>query len=333
MRKTSISLLVALGLIFQITSNSSISASTEAPPVFESVNLVTKSNSYAPGDILTVEAIISGGDPEVTNIAFYPTAKWGLGIGNIVFNKGIPTGEWLPEFQSVSSIRVSGQLKTTFRFSMIVQQQTEPGTYQIGRGIYAKDATGLAVLSEKLPTVTVLNSKILAPGVLKPSKNYEQISLDFLTSAKDFSAPIELPRISDKGSPIWWIKTGGPGCELRGARFAYEYPDTIVFRDSGGVCSLNIRTIGDDYFAPFTADITLNVPKKNDSSTPISKSPSPVKVFKNCTELNKVYPGGVALPGAVNAGGMTKLPPAFDKKLYEANKKSDRDKDGIACEK
>ena len=57
------------------------------------------------------------------------------------------------------------------------------------------------------------------------------------------------------------------------------------------------------------------------------------KVFKNCTELNKVYPGGVALPGAVNTGGMTKLTPKFDKKLYEANKKSDRDKDGIACEK
>lgn len=57
------------------------------------------------------------------------------------------------------------------------------------------------------------------------------------------------------------------------------------------------------------------------------------KVFKNCTELNKVYPGGVALPGAVNDGGMTRLAPKFDKKLYEANKKSDRDKDGIACEK
>ena len=57
------------------------------------------------------------------------------------------------------------------------------------------------------------------------------------------------------------------------------------------------------------------------------------KVFKNCTELNKAYPGGVALPGAVNTGGMTKLTPKFDKKLYEANKKSDRDKDGISCEK
>ena len=57
------------------------------------------------------------------------------------------------------------------------------------------------------------------------------------------------------------------------------------------------------------------------------------KVFKNCTELNKVYPGGVALPGAINAGGATMKEPKYDKALYIANKKSDRDKDGIACEK
>lgn len=57
------------------------------------------------------------------------------------------------------------------------------------------------------------------------------------------------------------------------------------------------------------------------------------KVFKNCTELNKVYPGGVALPGAINQGGATKMMPIINKKVYEANKKSDRDKDGIACEK
>jgi len=43
--------------------------------------------------------------------------------------------------------------------------------------------------------------------------------------------------------------------------------------------------------------------------------------------------GGVALPGAMNACGATKKTPKYDKKLYEANKKSDRDKDGIACEK
>lgn len=57
------------------------------------------------------------------------------------------------------------------------------------------------------------------------------------------------------------------------------------------------------------------------------------KKFKNCTELNKVYPGGVALPSAINAGGATKKEPKYDKALYKANKKSDRDGDGIACEK
>jgi hypothetical protein len=67
------------------------------------------------------------------------------------------------------------------------------------------------------------------------------------------------------------------------------------------------------------------------SVTPSSQAAA--KVFKNCTVLNKVYPGGVALPGAVNAGGMTKKEPKYDKALYNANKKSDRDKDGIACEK
>jgi hypothetical protein len=65
----------------------------------------------------------------------------------------------------------------------------------------------------------------------------------------------------------------------------------------------------------------------------VPTSQAAAKVFKNCTELNKVYPGGVALPGAVNSGGVTKKTPKYDKKLYLANKKSDRDKDGIACEK
>jgi len=64
-----------------------------------------------------------------------------------------------------------------------------------------------------------------------------------------------------------------------------------------------------------------------------STSNAAAKKFKNCTELNKVYPGGVALPGAVNAGGATKKEPKYNKALYTANKSSDRDKDGIACEK
>ena len=66
---------------------------------------------------------------------------------------------------------------------------------------------------------------------------------------------------------------------------------------------------------------------------PITQANAAAKKFKNCTELNKVYPGGVALPGAVNAGGATKKEPKYDKALYTVNKSSDRDKDGIACEK
>jgi hypothetical protein len=58
------------------------------------------------------------------------------------------------------------------------------------------------------------------------------------------------------------------------------------------------------------------------------------KTYKNCTELNKDYPGGVAQSSDTkNKGGKTKKKPHVYKELYAANKKSDRDKDGIACEK
>ena len=69
------------------------------------------------------------------------------------------------------------------------------------------------------------------------------------------------------------------------------------------------------------------------ASTPSTQASAAAKKFKNCTELNKVYPGGVALPGAINSGGATKKEPKYDKALYTAHKSSDRDKDGIACEK
>lgn len=65
----------------------------------------------------------------------------------------------------------------------------------------------------------------------------------------------------------------------------------------------------------------------------IPNSQAAARVFKNCSELNKVYPGGVALPGSINFGGATKKAPKYNKALYIANQKSDRDKDGIACEK
>jgi hypothetical protein len=64
----------------------------------------------------------------------------------------------------------------------------------------------------------------------------------------------------------------------------------------------------------------------------------PEKKFKNCTALNKVYPGGVAEKAtSVNknkAGALqeSKKIPKVSSKVYKENKGLDRDKDGIACE-
>ncbi|MDM5197210.1 excalibur calcium-binding domain-containing protein [Fictibacillus enclensis] len=58
-----------------------------------------------------------------------------------------------------------------------------------------------------------------------------------------------------------------------------------------------------------------------------------VKTYKNCTEMHKDYKGGVSRAKNVkNKGGKTKYKPHVSKALYDANKKSDRDKDLIACE-
>ncbi|MFC4411250.1 excalibur calcium-binding domain-containing protein [Chungangia koreensis] len=59
-----------------------------------------------------------------------------------------------------------------------------------------------------------------------------------------------------------------------------------------------------------------------------------VVTYKNCTELNKVYKGGLARAANVkNKGGKTKYTPFVSQALYDANKKMDRDKDSIACER
>jgi hypothetical protein len=59
-----------------------------------------------------------------------------------------------------------------------------------------------------------------------------------------------------------------------------------------------------------------------------------IKTYKNCTALNKDFKGGVARTSKVkNKGGKTKYKPYVSKELYDANTKSDRDHDLIACER
>jgi hypothetical protein len=62
-------------------------------------------------------------------------------------------------------------------------------------------------------------------------------------------------------------------------------------------------------------------------------------VYKNCTALNKKYPHGVGKKGAKDLisgkyqKGKSVTTFKVDSALYKANKKSDRDGDGVACEK
>lgn len=60
------------------------------------------------------------------------------------------------------------------------------------------------------------------------------------------------------------------------------------------------------------------------------------RAFKDCKALNAVYANGVAKSAKTAASpvpGWIKIkPPLIDASTYAANKKLDRDNDGIACE-
>jgi len=63
---------------------------------------------------------------------------------------------------------------------------------------------------------------------------------------------------------------------------------------------------------------------------------APRKTYANCTALNKDYKHGVGKTGAkdkVSGSGKKVTNFKVSTKVYNQNKKSDRDKDGIACEK
>jgi len=70
------------------------------------------------------------------------------------------------------------------------------------------------------------------------------------------------------------------------------------------------------------------------SAAATTKAPSLLKEFKNCTALNKTYPHGVGKKGAKDKTSGTRVTNfRVNTTVYNQNKKSDRDKDGIACEK
>ncbi|SDC73273.1 excalibur calcium-binding domain-containing protein [Nocardioides lianchengensis] len=69
-------------------------------------------------------------------------------------------------------------------------------------------------------------------------------------------------------------------------------------------------------------------------STSASAEAAKPRVFANCDAMHRVYPHGVGKPGARDkTSGKPVTSFKRSKALYQANAKSDRDKDGIACEK
>ena len=70
------------------------------------------------------------------------------------------------------------------------------------------------------------------------------------------------------------------------------------------------------------------------SAVPASALTPTIVTYKNCTAMHSKYKGGVARAGAHDkrASGHARYKPYVNTSLYNANKKSDRDKDGIACE-
>lgn len=103
---------------------------------------------------------------------------------------------------------------------------------------------------------------------------------------------------------------------------------------------LGLAIAGSLVLAPF-ATATAAPVAAGSASVSVSVTQLPTakaKVFKNCKALNKVYKGGVAKAGVKynKVSGKNrafKVKPKSSTALYKANKKLDRDKDGIACEK
>ena len=86
------------------------------------------------------------------------------------------------------------------------------------------------------------------------------------------------------------------------------------------------------------------VPVESTTAVPATTAPPPppstsppapsARRFANCTELNAVYPHGVARTGGADqTSGKPVTTFTVDDAVYEANKGSDRDGDGVACEK
>jgi hypothetical protein len=81
--------------------------------------------------------------------------------------------------------------------------------------------------------------------------------------------------------------------------------------------------------------VAVGATQRTAASHPVI-APTAVRVFANCTALNKVYPHGVGKKGARDKVSGSSSPVRnfyVSTAIYNANSARDRDKDGVACEK
>lgn len=150
------------------------------------------------------------------------------------------------------------------------------------------------------------------------------------------------PKLGGQCKPTQWGRVLGPYVCTRTGRVVYVAALLLVVPPTP---PLPLAAITPSSATP-QIETTLpapqtTVPVESTTAVPATSAPPPppntapsARRFANCTELNAVFPHGVARTGGSDqTSGKPVTTFTVDDAVYEANKGSDRDGDGIACEK
>jgi len=111
---------------------------------------------------------------------------------------------------------------------------------------------------------------------------------------------------------------------------------TISITNEGGERETAVTRVysGDGLLRLEASNFTYSVKTIRTKITQVSSNSIEVKSFASCKALNREFKGGVAKSKkSKNLGRTAKFKAAVNRKVYIANSKLDRDKDGIACER
>jgi hypothetical protein len=110
---------------------------------------------------------------------------------------------------------------------------------------------------------------------------------------------------------------------------------TVVHSDSEVLASIKkIGVAGIIIIAALLAALIFALSKSGDTPPSSPEIQSPVStpiVFKNCAALNSVYPGGVAQSQEAK-DKKSYSNPIVDRSVYDANRRLDRNDDGVFCD-